>query len=144
MPVPFDALEPGFEVVAGPRTITDADVRAFAALSGDENPLHMDDEAGRAAGFPSRIAHGMLGLAAASGLLASTGLTRGRLIALAEVSWRFRAPILPGDAIRVRVRVVERRPSSKPGREVLRLAVTVVNQADAVVQEGEVTEVVRT
>jgi len=143
MPVPFDELEPGLEIVAGPRTITDADVRAFAALSGDDNPLHTNDEAARAAGFSSRIAHGMLGLAAASGLLASTGLTRGSLIALAGVNWRFIAPIFPGDAIRVRIRVAERRESSKPGRDVVRLALAVLNQDGQIVQEGEAVELVR-
>lgn len=136
-------LEPGLEVLTEPRVITDADVRAFAALSGDDNPLHTDDEAARAAGFRSRIAHGMLGVAAASGLLARTGLTRGILIALAGVTWRFVAPIYPGDAIRLRVRVEERRASSKAGRDVVRLTLTVMNQDDAVVQEGDVTEIVR-
>lgn len=136
-------LEPGLEVLTDPRIITDADVRAFAALSGDDNALHTDDEAARAAGFRSRIAHGMLGVAVASGLLARTGLTRGILIALAGVTWRFVAPIYPGDAIRLRVRVEERRASSKQGREVVRLSLTMMNQDGAVVQEGEVTEVVR-
>ena len=136
-------LEPGLEVLTDPRVITDADVRAFAALSGDDNALHTDDEAARAAGFRSRIAHGMLGVAVASGLLARTGLTGGILIALAGVSWRFVAPIYPGDAIRLRVRVEERRASSKAGRDVVRLSLTLMNQDDVVVQEGEVTEVVR-
>ena len=136
-------LEPGLEVLTEPRVITDDDVRAFAALSGDDNPLHTNDEAARAAGFRSRIAHGMLGVAVASGLLARTGLTRGILIALAGVTWRFVAPIYPGDAIRLRVRVEERRASSKTGRDVVRLTLTVMNQDGAVVQEGEVTEVVR-
>ena len=136
-------LEPGLEVLTEPRVITDDDVRAFAALSGDDNPLHTNDEAARVAGFRSRIAHGMLGVAVASGLLARTGLTRGILIALAGVTWRFVAPIYPGDAIRLRVRVEERRASSKTGRDVVRLTLTVMNQDGAVVQEGEVTEVVR-
>lgn len=143
MPSEFGELVLGLEVVTGPRAITDADIRAFAALSGDDNALHTDDAAARAAGFRSRIAHGMLGVAVASGLLAGTGLTRGVLIALAGVTWRFVAPIYPGDAIRLRVRVEDRRASSKRDRDVLRLSLALLNQDDDVVQEGEVTEVVR-
>ena len=79
------------------RLVTEADVRAFAELSGDRNPIHLDRAAARQAGFEGPIAHGALGLSVATGLANQLELTRGTLVALVGVSWRFRGPIYYGD-----------------------------------------------
>jgi len=73
----FEDFEVGTETVTDSRTVTEADVFAFAGLSGDYNPLHVDAEFAKSTPFGERIAHGLLGLAIASGLTARTGAIEG-------------------------------------------------------------------
>ena len=68
-PGPIDALEVG-QTVERTRVVTDADIRAFADLSGDHNPVHLDDEFAARSMFKGRVAHGMLAGAFISALLA--------------------------------------------------------------------------
>jgi acyl dehydratase len=139
----FEDLEVGQEFATARRRVEDADLAAYAALSGDHNPLHRDDAAAVRSGFAGRIAPGVLGVAIATGLLNGLGLTRGTLVALLGVRWDFRLPVRPGDELRGRVRVEETRPSSRGGRGVVRLRMLLLNQRDEVVQEGELSELVR-
>lgn len=119
------------------REVTDADIRAFADVSGDRNPLHLDEAYAAGSAFGGRVAHGVLGLAIATGLVHEMRLTAGTLIAFAGLDWSFRAPIRPGDAVRVRIEVAARRTTSKPDRGLVRLAVQLIGPDDRVVQEGE-------
>src|SRR4029453_15203887 len=57
--VRFDDLEVGRDLPSSSRLVTLEDVKAYADASGDQNPLHQDDEVARAAGFPRVVAHGM-------------------------------------------------------------------------------------
>ncbi len=132
----FEDFEVGTETVTDSRTVTEADVFAFAGLSGDYNPLHVDAEFAKSTPFGERIAHGLLGLAIASGLTARTGAIEGTTLAFVGMEWRFKAPILFGDTITVRSRVAEKRETSKPDRGIVRFEVQVVNQRGEVVQEG--------
>lgn len=117
-------------------TITEAHVVAFAGLTGDMNPLHMNRQWAESEGpFGERIAHGTLGLAVASGLRCK--LDDLALIAfLGMDDWKFRLPIRFGDTIRCRMKLLELRPTSKHGRSVLKISVELLNQADEVVQLG--------
>jgi acyl dehydratase len=132
----FEDFEVGTETVTDSRTVTEADVVAFAGLSGDYNPLHVDAEFARTSPFGERIAHGLLGLAIASGLVSRTGAIEGTTLAFLATEWRFTAPIKLGDTITVRSRVADKRETSKPDRGVVTFAVQVVNQRSEVVQEG--------
>ena len=132
----FEDFEVGTETVTDSRTVTEADVFAFAGLSGDYNPLHVDAEFAKSTPFGERIAHGLLGLAIASGLTSRTGAIEGTTLAFVGMEWRFKAPILFGDTITVRSRVAEKRETSKPDRGIVRFEVQVVNQRGEVVQEG--------
>lgn len=125
------------------RTVTDADIRAFAEVSGDFNPLHLDDAAAAERGYGGRIAHGVLGLAIATGLVNETGLTRGTLVALLGLEWAFRRPLRPGDTVGVRIRVAGKRETSQADRGVVRMAVSLVDGRQEPVQEGEWTILVR-
>jgi len=133
----FEDFETGTEYVTRSRTITEADVVAFAGLSGDFNPLHVDEEFARNTIFGTRIAHGLLGLSVASGLINQLGLGEGTVIAFLGLSWNFRGVLRFGDTITVHERVAEKRETSKKDRGILRMAITVLNQHGDVVQDGE-------
>lgn len=121
------------------RTITDADLVGFAGLTGDFSELHTSDVYAEASQFGRRVAHGMLGLAYAHGLMwARTGELRQTAIAFLGISdWRFVGPIFVGDTIFVDYVIAELRDSrSKPQQAIATFDVQVVNQHGQVVQRG--------
>jgi acyl dehydratase len=90
-------------VTAG-RTITEADVVAFAGLSGDFNSLHVDETFAAATGFGGRIAHGLLVLSIASGLTTRLPVLHAlqpSLLGMTDVTCHWLAPTRIGDTIRV-------------------------------------------
>lgn len=139
----YEDLAPGRTFETAARTVTGADVQAFAELSGDRNPMHLDPAFSARTPFGRPVAHGMLGLAVATGLLSALGLTRGTLIALVGISWSFRLPVFYEDVVRVRLRVASRRPSSRADRGLVTFAAEMLNQHGEVVQEGELVELVK-
>ena len=138
----WEDFEPGRSFTTGARTVTADDIEAFAALSGDHNAIHLDPAAARAAGFPAPIAHGALAIAVATGLVSRAELTRGTLLALLELHWRFLAPVCAGDTITVHLRVMDRRESRRADRGTIRLEADLVNQRGESVQRAELTELV--
>ena len=121
------------------RTITDADLVGFAGLTGDYSELHTSDVYARSSQFGRRVAHGMLGLAYAHGLMwARTGELRRTAIAFLGIDeWKFAGPIFVGDTIFVNYRIAELRDSkSKPGQAIAVFDVEVVTQDKRVVQRG--------
>ncbi len=134
----FEDLEVGEEHESAGRTITETDIVNFSALSGDWSPVHADEEFCKQTPYKTRIAHGLLGLAIVEGLTQ-------RIPAYAEVrymaslywNYKFSAPILPGDTVRVRVRIQSKRETKKPDRGIVVEYVTMLNQRGEVVQEGE-------
>ena len=125
------------------RTITEADVVAFAGLSGDFNPLHTDEEFAKKTMFGTRIAHGLLGLSIASGLINQMGIAEGTVMAFLGMTWNFKGALKFGDTITVRQRVADRRETSRQDRGILRMAISVINQHGEVVQEGEHTLMIK-
>lgn len=137
-PLYFEDVEVGFRFETPSRTVTEADLVAFAGVSGDFNPLHTDAAFAAGTIYGERIAHGALVLSFATGLRQRVGLFDGTLLGLLEIrGWRFKAPVRIGDTIRVRNEVTELRPASKPDRGVMVQRVEVVNQGDEVVNDGE-------
>ena len=133
----WDDFEVGTRYVTRSRTVTEADIVNFAGLSGDWNPLHVDIEHAKKGPFGERIAHGLLGLTIASGLMQSLELYPDTLIAFLGLTWRFRAPIKIGDTIRVEQVIAEKRETKNPERGILILGTQIVNQRNEVVQEGD-------
>ena len=121
------------------RTITDADLVAFAGLTGDYSELHTSDVYAKSSEFGRRVAHGMLGLAYAHGLMwARTGDLRETAIAFLGIDdWRFLQPIFVGDTIFVNYRIDELRDSkSRPTQAIATFDVEVVDQDNRVLQRG--------
>jgi acyl dehydratase len=105
---PFGALETGASFISPARTITAADVDAFAALSGDGHPQHTDADWSATSPFGERVAHGMLVLSYAVGLVPFDPERVMALRGLDEVV--FKRPAKLGDTIRVKGTVKALRP----------------------------------
>jgi acyl dehydratase len=134
----WDEFGEGETFTTAARTITEGAVDLFAGLSGDFNPLHVDEESAQKSPMKGRIAHGMLVLSMATGLGNQLGLFEGTTLALLgmdRIKWT--APVRPGDTIHVEFRVKEKKPSSKPDRGVLTVEVTVKNQREEPVMSAE-------
>jgi acyl dehydratase len=133
----FDELVPGAVYRSAARTVTEADVVAFAGLSGDFNPLHTDEEFAARTPFRGRIAHGLLVQSIASGLANQTGIFDGTLAALTEMVIRYRAPVRFGDTVRVALEVRDKEPEPGPRRGWARFGIQVLNHRGELVSEGE-------
>lgn len=125
------------------RVVERSDIEAFSSLSGDANALHLDEDAARAAGFDGVVAHGVLGLAVATGLINRLRLSAGTLVALLGTAWRFERPLYPGTRVRVRVTVQARRETRRSDRGVVVLAAELVTCDECILQRGELTLLVR-
>ena len=138
----YEDLEPGRRFVTGYRTVTQADVEAFAEVSGDRNRLHLDASYAADSVFGRRVAHGVLGLAVTTGLINGSGLTRGTLVAFAGLEWSFVRPLFPDTEVHVELEVKSRRESSRADRGLVRLWARLVAGSE-VLQEGELRMLVR-
>jgi 3-hydroxybutyryl-CoA dehydratase len=129
-------LEIGDHFVTSGMTVTEAHIVNYAGVSGDMYDIHLDDVAAQQAGFPGRIAHGLLGLALTDGLKTRSSV---RMSALATLSWNwsFRAPLMIGDRIQVDIEVVGKRVTKRIDRGIATLKLSVTNQRGEVVQDGE-------
>ena len=132
----YEQWEDGREYVTAARTVTEADVAAFAGLSGDFNPLHTDEVFAKETPFRTRIAHGMLTAAVATGLVNAQGWFEGTTIALMEQLFRYKGPVRFGDTVHCVVKVAEKKETSKPDRGVVAYDVIVVNQEGKAVLES--------
>jgi len=133
----WEDVEEGMSVKSPGRTMTEADIVNFAGLSGDFNIIHTDKEFCEGTPFGQRIAHGLLGLSMASGLVArNPGAEQHRLVAFLGMTWDFRNPVFIGDTIHVEQKVAGKRPTKKPGLGIVEYEAKVVKQTGEVCQEG--------
>ncbi len=100
----FDELSVG-QTAQMSRVVGTADIEAFSEVSGDINPVHLDDDYAKATPFGERIAHGMLSGAYISAVL-GTKLPGPGAIYLSQ-SLRFRRPVKVGDVVIARATVKE-------------------------------------
>ncbi|CAJ95214.1 Acyl dehydratase [Cupriavidus necator] len=142
----WDDLTVGTKYTTSSRTITEADVAAFAALTGDMNRLHVDAEYAGTSVHGQRIAHGMLVASFMAGLTSRAipnQLMEDALFGVLENRIRFPRATHIGDTIRVEVEVVEQRPTSKPERGLTGFLRKAVNQRGEVCAEMETTYLMR-
>lgn len=135
----FEDLSVGLSCISAGRTVTEADIVAFAGLSGDYNQLHVDRHFAEQTIHGGRIAHGMLVLSILSGLSTRTPLMQGlseTIVGLAGLECRFKKTTKIGDTIHVRLTVTELKPTSKGGRGIVVLNRNAINQNGEVVLES--------
>jgi acyl dehydratase len=129
----FEEFEVGAKYVSQGRTVTEADVVAFAALSGDYNPLHTDARFAATTPFGKRIAHGMLTVAISTGMSNWTGIFAGTTIALVEQNIKYTGAVKFGDTVHLEMEVTEKKETSKPDRGIINIAAKMLNDAEQVV-----------
>ncbi|RME21885.1 MAG: MaoC family dehydratase [Deltaproteobacteria bacterium] len=128
--IPFSEIQIG-QVASMSKTITEEDVVRFAEVTGDFNPVHLDEEFARDSMFGRRIAHGFLTGALISAVL-GTRLPGANTIYL-EQTMRFLAPVGIGDTITAECEVLEKIPEKK----ILVMRTTVTNQDGVKVLDGQ-------
>lgn len=136
----YDDLYVGMKFRSPGRTITDADLMSFAGLTGDFSELHTSDVYAKSSQFGRKVAHGLLGLSYAHGLMwPRTGELRDTAIAFLGINdWKFVGPLFVGDTIFVNYSLSELRDSkSRPTQAVAVFAVELVNQNGDILQQGK-------
>jgi 3-hydroxybutyryl-CoA dehydratase len=133
----FEEFEPGQSITSSGRTITEADVVAFAALTGDWSAIHSDAVYAASQQYGQRIAHGLLGMAIAVALAVRLGFLEDTILAFREIrDWKFSQPIFLGDTIHMQAKVTETRKVRRLGGGLVTLEVDIVNQDGKIVQHG--------
>jgi len=133
----MDAITPevGEERISPGRTITETDLVSFAALTGDWHPQHTDADWAAAGRFGGRVAHGMMLLSYAVGLMP---FDPERVVALRGLdSVAFKRPVRIGETIRLRSRVEAMRALDSE-HSLVTLAWRIVNAEDRVVARARV------
>ncbi|MEO8192758.1 MAG: MaoC family dehydratase [Gemmatimonadales bacterium] len=117
------------------KAVTDADVMTFAGITGDFNPVHVDEAAAAKTRFGGRIAHGMLSAGLISAVIANQLPGAGSIYLTQTL--RFTAPVRIGDTVTVSVSVAELMPKKR-----VRLSTVCRNQKGETVLDGEATVLV--
>ena len=112
-------------------TITDDTIRAFAEVTGDNNPVHLDDDYAAGTRFGRRIAHGMIAAGLISAALANDLPGPGTVYL--NQTLKFKLPVFPGDTVTATIEVL----SVRPDKPIATLSTICTNQDDKVVLEGE-------
>jgi 3-hydroxybutyryl-CoA dehydratase len=119
--VPFEELKVG-TFAQMEWTVAAGDLDAFAAVSGDINPLHVDAEFARQRGFPDRVAHGFLLGAKVSAFVGTVMPGRDCLLLETQLAWP--NPCFAGDVVRLRGEIVELSPENRVMRIKFRAVAT--------------------
>ena len=133
----WDDAKEGDECVSPSYTVTKERILAYADLTGDHTPVHVDEAYANASHFGCIVAHGLFGLSIADGLKTQSdyrflpGMSLGW-------TWDFNLPIKVNDIVHVKFRVASMRASqSRPDWGIVVLPSELMNQHEQVVQHGE-------
>jgi acyl dehydratase len=133
----LDDFSPGQKYPGAARTVGEADVLSFAALTGDRHPIHYDAEYAKATRFGRPIVHGLhLMSLTALGATPLSERLRDAMVAFVDHSARFLKPVFLGDEVRSEFEVeeVERKAGRDFGR--LQLAVRLLDDRGETILEG--------
>ena len=133
----FEEFSVGQKITSVARTVAESDILTFAGLTGDYNQIHTDAEFAKGTQFGGRIAHGLLGLSLAVGLLMRTGVLEGTVLAFREiVEWKFIKPVFIGDTLHVEMEVKELKPMPRIRGGQALVALDVKNQKNETLMRG--------
>ena len=133
----FEEFSVGQKILTVGRTVSEADIFNFAGLTGDFNQIHTNAVFAGKTQFGQRIAHGLLGLSLATGLIMRTGFLEGTVLAFREVNeWRFVKPFFIGDTIFAGLEIAETKALPRIGGGSITVLITVKNQNDETCQRG--------
>lgn len=104
--IPFDELQEG-QTAEYVKTITEDDIKLFAIVSGDNNPLHLDEEYAKTTRFGRCIAHGAICAAIISAAVATKLPGPGSIYGGQEM--KFKKPVYPGDTITAKLTLLEKK-----------------------------------
>ncbi|MBU1156626.1 MAG: MaoC family dehydratase N-terminal domain-containing protein [Proteobacteria bacterium] len=135
----YEEFEVGDYFETRGRTITEADIVAFAGLSWDFNSIHTDAEYAKSSLFGERIAHGALGFVVHTGLSTALGHLTDTVVAFMGMTWNFHKPIKIGDTIHVEQNVKSKKDTDKTDMGIVVFDTRLVNQKGEVVQQGDKT-----
>lgn len=136
----LENIEPGQSWKSPARTVTESDIVAFAGMTGDFDPLHVDHEFAAETPYGKPIAHGLLCMSFMAGL--SSTCPRMRTLAFVRIQdWQFQKPVFVGDTIHVVTEVETITPRGRRSGEVVWFR-KVVNQRGEVVQSGQLVTLV--
>lgn len=127
--IAYDELSVG-QTANQSHSVSETDLQMFAAVSGDNNPVHLDEEFAAASRFKGRIAHGMLTGALISAAIACKMPGPGSVYLGQQLS--FMRPVKIGDELEVQLEVLEKLPKNQ-----VRIRTRVVNQQGKTVVDGE-------
>jgi acyl dehydratase len=133
----FEEFTVGQKLATSGRTVSEDAIFSFAGLTGDYNQIHTNAEFAKKTQFGQRIAHGLLGLALATGLVMQTGFLEGTVLAFREINeWKFVKPFFIGDTITAELTVTETKALPRIGGGAIIAAIVVKNQNDEICQRG--------
>ncbi len=124
------------------RNISESDVLSFADLTGDNTYLHTNEILASKGPFGQRISHGLLGLSVLIGLVTQMGIVETSIEAFLGVNWSFKGPIYFNDTVYGKLKVLKSRKSKK-GKGLVTFKVSLLNNLDTVLQEGDVTFMIK-
>jgi acyl dehydratase len=133
----FEEFSVGQKIHTVGRTVSEGDIFNFAGLTGDYNQIHTNAEFASKTQFGQRIAHGLLGLSLATGLIMQTGFLEGTVLAFREINeWKFVKPFFIGDTISAELTITETKALPRVGGGSIIAAIVVKNQTNELCQRG--------
>lgn len=133
----FEDFFVGQKVATVGRTLSESDIFTFAGLTGDFNEIHTNAAFASKTQFGQRIAHGLLGLSIATGLIMRTGFLEGTVLAFREIiEWKFVKPFYIGDTVSAELNITETKALPRIGGGSITAAIVVKNQDDDICQRG--------
>ncbi|MBQ7737587.1 MAG: MaoC family dehydratase N-terminal domain-containing protein [Oscillospiraceae bacterium] len=132
----YDEWEENHVYTTAARTITDADVNAYCAISGDYNPLYTNKYFAESSIYGKPVVPGALTFIITNGLDCQTLWVDGSYIGLLDQQQSFKKPVYVGDTIYLTMTPVAKRLSRKPGRGIITYRMAAYNQNDELVMDG--------